>query len=256
MEQRQTKVTKWRAYSELAWTESIIAPPDDYVEETEPYVKAINRHSKIKAKTLLHLGCGAGGHDYVFKKYFKVTGVDISEDMLKIARNRNPEVVYHYGDMRTIRLTDSFDAVAIPDSIGYMTTIKDLERAITTAYEHLKPGGALLIVADIAEEFEKRNFVYAGSSRDIDITIFENHYIPGRLRTTYEVTLIYLIRRKGTLEVYTDCHVIGTFKLNAWLRLLSKVGFTEVQQARIEDLYAPFIMGENEYPLRMFIGIK
>jgi trans-aconitate methyltransferase len=125
MEQRQTKVAKWRAYSELAWTESIIAPPDDYVEETEPYIKAIKQHSKIKVKTLLHLGCGAGGNDYVFKKYFKVTGVDISEDMLKIARNRNPEVVYHCSDMRTIRLTESFDAVAIPDSIGYMTTIKD-----------------------------------------------------------------------------------------------------------------------------------
>jgi hypothetical protein len=114
----------------------------------------------------------------------------------------------------------------------------------------------LLIVADIAEEFEKRNFVYAGSAGDIDITIFENHYIPGRLRTTYEVTLVYLIRRKGKLEVHIDCHLIGTFKLNTWLKLLGKVGFTEVEQARIEDLYAPFILGENEYPLRMFIGIK
>ncbi len=72
------------AYGELAWTESILAPADEYSEETAGYIKTIKKHSKIKAQTLLHLGCGAGGHDYTFKRHFKVTGVDISGEMLKI----------------------------------------------------------------------------------------------------------------------------------------------------------------------------
>ena len=103
------KKTKWRAYSELAWTEPIIAPPEEYVEETELFSKVIKEHSKIETRTLLHLGCGAGGNDYTFKRHFKVTGVDISEDMLEIARKLNPEVTYLYGDMRTIRLKERFD---------------------------------------------------------------------------------------------------------------------------------------------------
>ncbi|MFC1972548.1 class I SAM-dependent methyltransferase [Chloroflexota bacterium] len=109
--------TKWRAYSELAWTEPIIAPPEEYTEETEQYSKAIKEHSKIEVRTLFHLGCGAGGNDYTFKKHYNVTGVDISENMLEIARRLNPEVVYYHGDMRTIELGECFDAVAVPDSI-------------------------------------------------------------------------------------------------------------------------------------------
>jgi hypothetical protein len=59
-------MTKWLAYGELAWTEHILTPPDEYGEETEPLINAINEHSVTEVKTLLHLGCGAGGNDNVF----------------------------------------------------------------------------------------------------------------------------------------------------------------------------------------------
>lgn len=42
--------TKWLAYNELAWTEHIIAPPDDYAEETEPLINAIKEYSKNRSK--------------------------------------------------------------------------------------------------------------------------------------------------------------------------------------------------------------
>ena len=117
---------KWLAYDELAWTEQIIAPPDEYAEETEFLVNAIKEHSKVKVKTLLHLGCGAGGNDYIFKRHYKVTGVDISKKMLEIARDLNPEAVYYPGDMRTIELDEFFDAVVVPESIDYMRTEHEL----------------------------------------------------------------------------------------------------------------------------------
>ena len=133
--------TKWRAYSDLAWTEHIITPPDEYMEETELLVNAIKEHSVNEVKTLLHLGCGAGGNDYIFKRNYNVTGVDISEKMQEIAKGLNPEAVYHHGDMRTIELDDFFDAVVVPESIDYMRTENDLYSAIMTAQKHLKPGG-------------------------------------------------------------------------------------------------------------------
>jgi len=248
------KTSKWRAYSDLAWVESTTRP-EEYVEETELFSKVIKEHSKIEARTLLHLGCGAGINDYTFKRHFKVAGVDISEDMLEIARKLNPEVTYLYGDMRTIRLRECFDAVAIPDSIGYMTTPEDLRSAIITAYKHLKPGGVLLIVANIKEDFKENNFVYTDSKENVEITIFENNYVPDPRGTTYEATLIYLIRRKGKLEIYTDRHIIGLFKLETWLELLKGGGF-EVKQMKLEHSYDRFILGKSEYPLLMFVCSK
>lgn len=93
-----------RLYGDLAWTWPIISPVGNYIEETELFSKLIKEHSKIDVKTLLHLGCGGGHNDYTFKKYFKVTSLDISEDMLSLAKKLNPEINYKYSDMRTIRL--------------------------------------------------------------------------------------------------------------------------------------------------------
>ena len=60
------KNKSWHAYSDLAWTEPIIAPPGEYAEETELLVDTLKEHSTCVVKTILHLGCGAGGNDYIF----------------------------------------------------------------------------------------------------------------------------------------------------------------------------------------------
>lgn len=249
------QTNEWLSYSDLAWTECIVTSPDDYSGETGFYVNLIKENTKIVSMSLLHLGCGAGGHDYTFKKHFDVTGVDISDEMLKIARKTNPEVTYLQGDMRSIDLKEHFDAVVIPDSIDYMRTMPDLQSAIITACRHLKPGGVLLIVAKTREEFKENNFCYTGAKDDVEITIFENNYIPKQEQSTYEATLVYLIRQEGKLSMHTDCHKLGLFSQSQWDSLLRGAGLA-VKQVRLDDVYAPFIFGKGEYPMQVFIGLK
>lgn len=226
---------KLRFYSGLAWIWPIISPWEDYVEETELFSKVIKERAKIEVKSLLHLGCGGGHNDYTFKKHFAVTGTDISEDMLRLARKLNPEVNYYSGDMRSIRQRVSFDAVVILDSINYMRTKKDLRKAFVTAYEHLKPGGVFLTyVEQIAGQFKQNDInCITRTEGNVEIIMIEIYYDPNLRDTSYEVTLIYLIRRKGKLEIYSDRHECGIFKLTTWLDLLQKVGF-EVKQMKFE----------------------
>ena len=246
---------KWLSYGDLAWTESIITAPADYADETEFYVKLIKENAQTETKTLLHLGCGAGGHDYIFKKHFKVTGVDISERMLEIARKTNPEVTYVHGDMRRLDLNECFDAVAIPDSIDYMLTLKELRKAISAASKNMKPGGVLLIVANTYEDFQQNNFCYTGAKDDVEITIFENNYVSKQDPSTYEATLVYLIRQEGKLNVYTDNHKLGLFSQTEWLSLLKDAGL-KVKQTSLDGIYDRFILGQGEYPMRVFICVK
>jgi len=248
--------TKWSAYHDLAWTEPIITPPEEYQEDTELFSNVIKNYSKTEVRTLLHFGCGAGGNDYTFKKYFKITGVDISNNMLEIAQHLNPDVVYYQDDMRTIDLGEYFDAVAIPDSIGYMTTQIDLQSTLTTAYKHLKPGGVLLIVTSTTEQLTENNFVYTGSREDVEITVYENNYIADPSKTVYEATFVYLIRHKGKLEIHTDSHVLGVFKLDMWIKLLKEVGFENVNQIDMAHPYQQYIFGEGEYPLLTLVCHK
>ena len=246
---------KWLAYSDLAWTESIVVTPDDFTDETELFAKLIEENSRIETKTLLHLGCGAGANDFTFKKHFSVTGVDVSEAMLDIAEKLNPEVTYVSGDMREIELKQCFDAVTIPDSIGYMTTTEDLRAAIDTVCKHLKSGGVLLIVAYTSEAFRENNFVYTGSTEDTAVTIFENNHLSETTPTTYEATFVYLIRRKGELDIRTDCHTLGLFPLTTWISLLHEAGY-EVKQMRLDHSYDRFILGEGGYSLLVLICNK
>ena len=241
-----------RLYGDLAWLWPILSSPEEYVEETELFSKTIKTNSKIEARTLLHLGCGGGYNDYTFKKYFKVTGVDISEEMLNLAKNLNPDVIYHKGDMRSIRLEECFDAVSIPDSINYMITTEELRSAFMTAYEHLKPGGVFLtIVQEVVEKFKQnRTESTFHSQSDIEVVFIENSYDPDPTDTSYESTFIYVIRRKGELEIHTDRHLGGIFKMETCHELLKEVGF-KVKQMKFE--HSTFTKGEY---LPMLVCIK
>jgi hypothetical protein len=117
------------------------------------------------------------------------------------------------------------------------------------------PGGVLLIITHISEEFRENNFVYTGSKGDVEITLFENNYILKPTGTAYEATVVYLIRRKGKLEIHSDTCTIGLFPLATWLALFEAAGL-EVNQMKLEYSYDRFILEEGEYQLRMFICSK
>jgi SAM-dependent methyltransferase len=242
----------WKAYNELAWTDRILAPPETYEEEALFYTKILKEKTSKHPATMLHLGCGAGGHDFHFKKHFKLTGVDISEGMLNIARETNPEVHYVNGDMRTVNLNRKFDAVIIPDSIMYMNTIADLKKAIGNAVGHLKPGGVFLIVTHLKENFQNNNFAYSGEKEDIHVTVFENNFIMSD--STYEATVIYLIRQNDKLNIYTEVHTLGLFPYDTWLSVFKENNLT-INQTNMNHLYDKYLLEDGRYKLKIFSGI-
>jgi SAM-dependent methyltransferase len=218
-----------RMYGDLAWLWPLMGQPEeeDWIAESEQFVSAIRKHSRIEAKTLLNLGCGGGKNDYTLKKHFTVTGADISEAMLANAKRLNPEIEYVVGDMRTARLGKTFDAAMIADSIDYMQTADDLRAAFVTAFEHLKPGSVFCTCAEVTRERFRQNETECSTYArdDIDIAFMHNNYDPDPTDTTYESTFVWLIRRSGKLEIETDHHLGGIFPLQTWLDLLREVGF-------------------------------
>jgi SAM-dependent methyltransferase len=174
--------------------------------------------------------------------------------MLALARDLNPEAEYFQGDMRTIRLDRKFDTVVIPDSIMYMTTLEDLERAIRTAVLHLVPGGFLLVVAHPKESFRDNNFVYQGSDGDIRVTLFENNHVISE--NSYEAALVYLIRRNGELRIHHDIHKLGLFSNGEWLEVFEDSGLDLEEAADMDDLYDDYLMDEGEYRLKVYLCRK
>jgi SAM-dependent methyltransferase len=243
------------SYNELAWTEELLSDPADYEQEVLEYAALLKQYAAIPVQSLLHLGCGAGRHDRWFGEYFTITGVDVSDAMLELARKINPDTEYHRGDMRTIRLNRQFDAVVIPDSIDYMASAEDLGNAIRTAAMHLKPGGVLMITGKTRENFRNNNFAYSGARGDVHVTVLENNFINPYRPDTYDITLVYLIREKGELTCHTENTTGGIFPLATWENLFKKAGLT-LETRMLGGLYDSFILGDGEYRLTLFFGIN
>lgn len=215
-------------YEELAWLFPILSPAEHYEEESERFYRLMRKEADIPVLTMLNLGCGAGCHDVHFERYFEIVGVDLSETMLEVARDTNPQVEYIQGDMRDIRLDRAFDSVAVFDSMVYMTTPEMLRQAFETAFAHLKPGGVLVTAPEeVPETFEQNaNWTRTMEGDDVSVTFIEHVYDPDPDDTEYETTYVYLVRRAGEEQkVYTEFHRCGIFPVSTWLRLLEEVGF-------------------------------
>jgi len=238
-----------RLYHDLSWIWPVISPPEDYVEETEFFCRVIKEYSAIDVRTFLHMGCGGGRNDHTFQKHFDVTGVDISEEMLKLAKELNPASEYVQGDMRSIRLGRTFDCVTALDSVNYMKTEEELSQLFRTANEHLNPGGVFLTFAEENRERFKQNRTISSthSQGDTQITFIENSYDPNPYDNHFEMTIIYIVRKKGNLEIYTDSHIWGLFRLDTWHRLLKKTGFNTLElkfehSTFLEDTFLPMFV--------------
>jgi SAM-dependent methyltransferase len=93
--------------------------------------------------TLLDVGCGTGAHTVAFVRAgWAVTGVDISEDQLRLARQRALEVVQ--GDATALPFQhESFDAVV---SMWTHTDIDDFAGALAEMARVLRRGGPFVYV--------------------------------------------------------------------------------------------------------------
>ena len=119
----------------------------NYQAETNYIDELIRKYSSQPVTTVLNLGCGTGKHDlFLAKKGYQITGVDLSDDMLDIARQSAiPGANFYQGDIRTLRLNKTFDAViSLFHVMSYQVTWQDLLDAFTTAKAHLNPGGIFI----------------------------------------------------------------------------------------------------------------
>ena len=151
---------------------------------------------------ILDLGCGAGEPvaGYLIEGGYAVTGVDFSDAMLDLARNRFPQARWINADMRTLGLDERFDAIVGWDSFFHLT--RDEQRAlIPLLAQHLSPGGAVLLTVgpeegEVAGTVEGETVYHASLSREEYASLFQanglglTHYVAEDPDCDYHSVLI------------------------------------------------------------------
>jgi SAM-dependent methyltransferase len=228
---------EYRVYSDLAEWWPLISPPEDYAEEAAHLADAFGS-AGAGVREVLDLGSGGGGVAVHLKQQLALTLVDLSEEMLAVSRRLNPECEHIRGDMRTIRLGRTFDAVLVHDAIDYMTTQDDLRQVIETAFAHCRPGGLAAFVPDhVADAFKAITGRGGGSDGSGRQASFEEWtWDPDPADDWVQAEYEFLLRSAdATVQVVRETHRLGAFSRATWLRLLADAGFQTVTTEGFAD---------------------
>jgi len=240
------KSDTFRLYTDLAWLWPLWGNHEtEYARYCDHVIRLIRRYSLSPVVSLLDISCGGGKNIFTLKKQFRVTGLDLSSEMLRLASELNPECEFLEGDMRDFSLGRLFDSILMDDGISHMTTRAELSSAFQTAFHHLAPGGVMVVTPDVTiEGFSQNRTVVTPASRNtksenVDVVFVENLYDPDPRDEHCEVTIICIIRERGALRIETGRCKIGLFSIDTWRQSLAKTGF-----AIHEEIYAD---DDNEY---------
>ena len=184
----------------------------DYQGEAQRLVAVIRENLCSKGNQLLDVACGTGHHIEYLKEHFAVEGLDISEELLEVARQRNPGVLFHQADMIHFELGKRFDVVTcLFSSIGYARTIENLKRAVNCMAQHVVPGGVVVIEPWFTPDTWRPGTVHAQfvDEPELKIARINTSYVEGRL--SY-FDLHYLIGTPEGTEHFVEHHEMGLFE--------------------------------------------
>jgi SAM-dependent methyltransferase len=120
------------------------------------YLRKLIRSAAPNAATLLELGCGTGSILQHLQHQYKVSGLDISEKMLSIARHKVPQAKLFRQDMVDFHIDDRFNVICcVYDSINHITRFSDWKRVFARVHRHLSPGGCFIFDINTERKLER-----------------------------------------------------------------------------------------------------
>src|SRR5215472_15506803 len=218
----------YRLYHDLADWWPLISPPQEYAEEAA-YLAAVLDTAEGPVREVLDLGSG-GGHVAVHLKHgFSLTLVDISPEMLAVSRRLNPECAHRQGDMRSVRLGLTFDAVLVHDAVDYATSRADLGLLARTAFAHCRPGGLALFVPDHVRDTFRPTSGSGGGGSDAagrQGSFRERTWDPDPSDDLIRAEYVFTLREAdGTEAVIAEAHELSAFSRDTWAEQLADAGF-------------------------------
>lgn len=188
------------------------------------------------AESLLDVACGTGAHLAELRRWYTVEGVDLSPAMLAVARGRLAGVPLHAGDMRTLNLGKSFDAViCLFSSIGYVTDPAEMRSTVGRLAAHVAPGGVLVLDGWIRPDEWRGD--YRGEpdvARDEEVMVVRVAF-SSREGSVTELDMHHLVRTQAGIEYFSEVHRLALTPTEHYVAAVEAAGLT----ARVVRDYMP-----------------
>lgn len=249
--EKKDPTESWNSVS--SWYEKHLESENTYHEKVI-LPNLIRLVTPKRNENIVDLACGTGYFTSAFAKEGAVmTGIDVSEDLIAIARKNSPQISYHVGSAEdaTIVSDDSKDRVTIVLAIQ---NIEHTQKVLSEVHRILKIGGTLHIVMNHpAFRIPKRSFWGYDDKKHVQ----------------YRRTDEYLSESKSAIEMnpgkINSAETISYHRpLQYYFKALAKAGFLverlEEWTSHKDSDSGPRAKAENharkEIPLFLYLGAK
>lgn len=188
--------------------------------EAAEFIRRVATHIALPTgAAVLDLACGNGRHSKTLHELgYNVTGVDLSEASLALAREKTPGARFIPADMRELHFDAEFSAVFnLFTSFGYFQATADNTRVLEGIYRALKPSGWLVL--DYLNATQVRKRIVPVEAKTLDGVHFIQHRFVQDERVNKEIT----VKDGDHTEKHTES--VQLFELPDFEILLQTTGF-------------------------------
>jgi len=159
---------------------------------------------------ILDLCCGTGQlARALVERGYRVTGLDISEEMIRIARENAPGARFVVDDARSFAALDVYDAVVcVFDSLNHIMTLDELMSVFRHVCAALREGGVFFFDMNTEEGYRAQ---WKGSSSIVEddyVSVARSSYSPEERTARFDATLFRLdgVWRRSDVTLYQRCY--------------------------------------------------
>lgn len=217
----------------------------EYAPEADRVKELMTRHGIPLQADLLVLACGTGGHIPYFKDDYNVSGLDLSEDMLDLAREKFPDISFHIGNLIDFQLETDFDAmICMYGSIGFVKTVDNLRASMKRIATHLRHNGLALITPwSTLEDFQDLIVVDAADHPDLKIARMEQVRL--KEPKIVEVTFHHLLGKNNDVIYHKQSMEIGLFSREEYISAMTDAGLKVVEEYTGTDVRGGAYIGKR-----------
>ncbi|SFR56400.1 class I SAM-dependent DNA methyltransferase [Anaeromicropila populeti] len=201
-------------------------------EEWCSYLTMLLKENGVQDGLVVDLGCGTGNITELLQKSgYDCIGIDNSEEMLSIAREKNNDqsILYLLQDMREFELYGTIKAaVSICDSMNYILDEEELKDVFRLVNNYLDPEG--IFIFDLNTEYKYRNILgqnVIAENREESSFIWENEYYEEEGINEYNLT-IYVKDKEQLYRRYEETHYQRAYSLQTIQMLIEEAGMEYV----------------------------
>jgi len=213
------------AYEHLASVYDLFMGEIPY-ESWAKHINVILKNFVPNCNLVLDLGCGTGNITTLLKDFgYEMIGVDISEDMLAVAKEKSKDILYLNQDMCDFELYGTVDAcICVCDSVNYILEETELTQMLALVKNYLNPNG--LFIFDINTEYKYQHILGDNNFSRVEedtAYIWENFYDDEQKINEYYAN-IFVKNDSNNYTRYEEFHYQKAYSVEALKGFIENIG--------------------------------